>query len=201
MAHVGMKYPVATPWNEDGTYGEGFVVGKAIQFTGSPNNNDVDLYADDGIAETDKSVKDLGTSLNVDDLSLKVQASLLGHEYTAAVEATEEGGEATPESIAVSTDDVAPFFGMGFYKRRKKNNVTSFTVIWLYKVQNTEPSEESQTKGDTTDFQTPTIEGKAYATPIGDDGKMTIMQKMVFNTEAEAKAWLNKKANITESQG
>ena len=68
------------------------------------------------------SVKDWGTSLTVDDLSLKIQAKLLGHTY---VEATGDNDTGTPESIEVGTDDEAPFFGMGFYTRRKKNGVVS----------------------------------------------------------------------------
>lgn len=195
MAHIGMKRPVAAKWAEGNTYTGGFVIAKAINFTGTPNKNDVDLYADDELAETDKSVKDWGTSLNVDDLSLKVQADLLGHTYTEA-KAAESGGEATPESIEVGTDDVAPFLGVGFYKRRRKNNVTSFTAIWLYKVQHSEPTENAETKGDTTNFQTPTIEGKAY--PVSVDGRMSIGKKLVFNTEAEAVAWLNEMAKIKE---
>ena len=94
MAHIGMKYPVAAPWTEGETYTKGFVVGKAIKFTGTPNKNDVDLYADDGIAETDKSVKDMGVSLNVDDLALKVQADLLGHTYTISIHAPARGATA-----------------------------------------------------------------------------------------------------------
>ena len=195
MAHIGMKRPVAAKWAEGNAYTGGFVIAKAINFTGTPNKNDVDLYADDELAETDKSVKDWGTSLNVDDLSLKVQADLLGHTYTEA-KAAESGGEATPESIEVGTDDVAPFLGVGFYKRRRKNNVTSFTAIWLYKVQHSEPTENAETKGDTTNFQTPTIEGKAY--PVSVDGRMSIGKKLVFNTEAEAVAWLNEMAKIKE---
>lgn len=193
MAHIGMKCPVAAAWEEGNTYTEGFVVAKAINFTGTPNKNDVELYADDGVAETDKSVKDWGTSLGIDDLSLENQAKLLGHTYVKAT-ASGSGGEATPESIEVGTEDEAPFFGMGFYKRRKKNGVTSFTVIWLYKVQNSEPTENAETKGDTTNFQTATIEGKAY--PVEVDGKMSIGKKLIFKTEAEAKAWLNKQAKI-----
>ena len=194
MAHIGMKYPVAAPWKEGNTYEKGFVVGKSINFTGTPNKNDVELYADDEVAETDKSVKDWGTSLGVDDLSLKVQADILGHTYT---EATEDVGE----SIEVGTDDVAPYFGMGFYKRRRKNNITSFTAIWLYKVQHSEPTENAETKGDTVNFQTATIEGKAYPVSVTVDGKtkMSIGQKAVFDDEAKAKAWLNKMANITEA--
>lgn len=198
MAHIGMKYPVAAPWKEGNAYEGGFAIGKAINFTGTPNKNEVELYADDGVAETDKSLKDWGTSLNVDDLSLKVQADLLGHTYTEAVEAT-DGGETTPEGIEIGSDDVAPYFGVGFYKRRRKNNVTSFTVIWLYKVQHGEPTENAETKGESVNFQTATIEGKAYPVEITENGKtkMSIGKKLLFSTEAEAKAWLNKQAGIT----
>lgn len=195
MAHIGMKYPVAAKWAEGNVYSEGFVVAKAINFTGTPNKNDVDLYADDGVAETDKSMKDWGTSLSVDDLSLENQAKLLGHTYIEAVAGSGDN-DGTPESIEMGTEDEAPFFGMGFYKRRKKNGVVSFTTIWLYKVQNSEPTESAETKGDTTNFQIATIEGKAY--PVEVNGKMSMGKKLVFSTEAEAKAWLNKQAGITE---
>ena len=94
----------------------------------------------------------------------------------------------------MKSEDEAPYFGVGFYKRRKKNGVTSFTVIWLYKVQHSEPTENAETKGDNTNFQTATIEGKAY--PVEIDGKMSIGKKLIFKTEAEAKAWLLKQANI-----
>ena len=57
---------------------------RQLTLHGTPNKNDADLWADDGIAETDKSVKDMGTSLGVDDLSLENQAKLLGHTYVKA---------------------------------------------------------------------------------------------------------------------
>lgn len=188
MAHVGMKYPVAAELQSSGTYGTGFVIGKAINFTGTPSNADVTLYADDGVAETDKGMQNIGTSLNVDDLALKVQCDLLGHAYTPAG----TGENADPEGMVVKADDVAPYFGVGFYKRRRKNNVTSFTAVWLMKVQHSNPAENAATKAETTEFQTDTIEGTAY--PL-DDG--SVYEKKVFTTEADAKAWLNEKANIT----
>ena len=80
MAKVGLKYLVAAPLNEDGkTYGTGFVVARMIKATVNANSNDVKLYADDGVAESDKSFKDGTISLNVDDLTQKVYADMLGH--------------------------------------------------------------------------------------------------------------------------
>ena len=193
MAHIGLKYPVFAPITAETdagaiTYGEGFVVGKAINYTGTPSNADVVLYADDGVAESDKSITNEGVSLEADDLSLEVYADLLGHTYTAEV--TTQGSEA-PESVAVSIDDVAPYGGLGFYRRRKKNGVLSFDAIWLHKVQFAEPTTNGATKADTVTFQTRTVEGTAYPTNAG-----AIKEEAIFTTEAAAKAWINAKAGI-----
>lgn len=201
MAHVGMKYPVAAPLDmdktKDGTVAykveesTAFVIGKAINFTGTPNKNDVNLYADDEIAETDKTQRDWGVSLNVDDLTLEVQSKLLGHTYKKA---EIDGIDGATEKMVIGTDDVPPYFGVGFYKRRRKNNVTSFTAIWLYKVQFSEPTENAETKGDTVNFQTPTIEGTAYPVEVTEDTKkvMSVGYKVTFDDEAKCKTWLNK---------
>ena len=154
------------------TYGDGFVVGKAINYTGTPSNADVVLYADDGVAESDKSITNEGVSLEADDLSLKVYADLLGHTYTPEV--TTQGSEA-PESVAVSIDDVL-----------------SFDAIWLHKVQFAEPTTNGATKADTVTFQTRTIEGTAYPTNAG-----AMKEEAIFTTEAAAKAWINTKAGIS----
>ena len=37
MAHIGMKYPVVATWTEGNKYADGFVLAKAINFTGTPN--------------------------------------------------------------------------------------------------------------------------------------------------------------------
>lgn len=194
MAHIGLKYPVFAPITTETdagviTYAAGFVVGKAINYAGTPNNADVVLYADDGVAESDKSITNEGVSLEADDLSLKVYADLLGHTYTAEV--TTQGSEA-PESVAVSIDDVAPYGGLGFYRRRKKNGVLSFDAIWLHKVQFAEPTTNGATKADTVTFQTRTVEGTAYPTNAG-----AIKEEAIFTTEAAAKAWINAKAGIS----
>lgn len=210
MAHIGMKYPVATELekvengkaiyvNSEGASaeaGEGIVVGKAISFTGTPNKNDTTLYADDAAAETDKTQRDWGVSLNVDDLLLEIQAKLLGHKYIPqASDLGEDLAEVKPEQMVIGTDDVAPFFGVGFYKRRRKNNVTTFTGIWLYKVQFSEPTENAETKGESVNFQTPTIEGTAYPVELGegDDIRLVIGEKYVFSKEADVRKWLDSK--------
>ena len=118
-------------------------------------------------------------------------ANLLGHTYTAAA-AANGNDPATPESVSVSIDDIAPFGGLGFYRRRKKNGVLSFDAIWLHKAQFSEPTTNGATKADTVTFQTRTIEGTAYP-----DSDGVIKEEAIFETEAAAKAWLDTKASIS----
>lgn len=187
MAKVGLKYPVAAPLKEDGTYDEGYVIAKAIKASVTTNNNDVILYADDGEAESDKSFKNGTISLNVDDLTQKTYADMLGHKYTAA--GTEENAE--PETVVASAGDIAPYLGIGFYGEIRRNNKPSFMAKWLKKTQFAEPNDETDTKGETVTFQTPTIEGTVFKMEDG-----TWKEQAEFATEAEARAWLNKKAGI-----
>lgn len=187
MAKVGLKYPVAAILKEDGkTYEKGFVIAKAIKATVNANNNDVKLYADDGTAESDKSFKDGTISLNVDDLTQKVYADLLGHEYS------EGDGSTTPETVIASSTDVSPYCGVGFYGAIRRNGKTMYQAKWLKKTQFSEPNDETDTKGETMNFQTPTIEGSVFTL---DDG--TWKEQVEFDTEEKAKEWLNKKAGIT----
>lgn len=188
MAKVGLKYPVYAILGENGTYSEGAVIAKAIKATVNAESNDVKLYADDGVAESDKSFKGGKVSLNVDDLASKVYATLMGHKYTAA------SGTApvTPETVIANGNDIAPFVGVGFYGRVVRNSQPSYLAKWLHKAQFAEPNDETETKGDTLNYQTPTIEGDIFTDDNGD-----WKDQAEFKTEAEARSWLDKKAGIT----
>ena len=130
MAKIGLKYPVAAPLKADGkTYDAGFVIARAIKASVTANNNDVKLYADDGIAESDKSFKDGTLSLNVDDMTQLVYAKMLGHTFT---EASEDGK--TPALVTASVNDISPFLGVGFYGEIIRDSVPSYMAKWLRKV-------------------------------------------------------------------
>ena len=90
-----------------------------------------------------------------------------------------------------ATHDVAPYLGVGFYGAVMRNNKVSYMAKWLKKVQFAEPNDETETKGETVNFQTPTIEGTVFP---ADDG--TWKEQAEFATEEEAAAWVDKKANI-----
>lgn len=190
MPKIGLKYPVYALATEVGaaiTYASGAVLAKAISASIKIESNDVKLYADDAVSETDKSFSSGTITLNGDDLSDAVRVALLGYTEGAQVDATlgskelSAGSSTTPATV-----------GVGFYAKRVKAGVTSWRAIWLKKVQFAEPADESKTKGESVEFQTPTLEGTIM---MAADDKWK--EEGTFSTEASAIAWLNGKAGIS----
>lgn len=174
MAQIGLKYPVYKGKTKKG------VIGKAIQADISITVNNVSLYADDAVAETDRSFQSGTITLGIDDLSDEIQAEFLGHE-------TDESGE-----IIAKGTDAPPYVGIGFYGTKRVNGVNKYRAIWLPKVQFAEPNDTNTTKGETVTFNTPTLVGTIMLDDTG-----TWKNEQTFDTEAEAKSYLNGKAGIT----
>lgn len=175
MAKLGLKYPVYKGKTKQG------VIGKAIQADISIIVNNVPLYADDVIAENDRSFQNGTVTLGVDDLKDELQSEFLGHKIDT------ETGE-----IIANKDDVSPYVGIGFYGTKKVNNIPKFRAIWLPEVQFGEPDDTHGTKGENVTWTTPVIVGTIMLDENGD-----WKHEQTFDTESEAKAYLNNKAGIT----
>ena len=196
MAKIGLKYPVAAPISVETTgslptYGEGFVIGKAVAADKQVNSNDNPLYGDDAIAENDTSFSDGTIALTVTDFgtsledSLEIRAKMLGHEVV-----DEEGTKV----LRKKRGDNAPYLGLGYYSTKRLNNETMYEATWLHKVKFQLPSETANTKGQSIEWQTPQITGKIMFVEGMDD---IYEETALFASPALAQAWLDTKANIT----
>ena len=192
MAFLGMKHVVFAPIagaNQDGmpTYGKGFLVGRAMTANQTIESADSPLYADDIVAERMAGFTSGTISVGVDDVALEVQRKWLGSTVK-----TMEGVEVTVDSGA----NMSPEGGFGYLRIGQKNNVRFVRAIFLLRTQFSLPSEEAQTKGGGVEWQTPTIEGAIMTVEGTEDYRFTAQ----FETEADARAWLNKLANVEETQ-
>ena len=195
MAFIGMRHVVAATIATETpgaalTYDAGMVVGKAIQGNLTWDRNDNPLYADDAIAENDNGATGGSIELVTDDLLDVVRAYLLGDEAISVG----TGTSATTEYE--STDEPAPYVGFGYMRVRVKNGVTSYQAVWYHKAQFGETNENAQTKGQTIEWQTPTINGRIMAVRIDETLKNMYRRRATFDTLAAAVAWVNGKANI-----
>ncbi len=192
MAKIGLLNPVyapitSEPQNAALVYGTGKQFAHAMQAGVAYSKNDATLYGDDTVIESDNGVTGAEITLGVDDIEESDQVALLG---------TEKTGETGSEEYE-TTDASAPYVGTGYVQVRKKAGAVSYIGNWFHKVQFSIPDEDTKTKGEKIEWQTPTIKGKAMGVYLDDTGKLRFKTSRTFATLALAMAWLNGKANIT----
>ena len=189
MAKIGLKYPVYAPYSESGetvSYGVGAVVAKAVNATVNITSNDAKFFADDGLAETDKSFSEGSISFEGDDLTDAMRVALLAYTEGNVVDSAIGSKE-----LSANGSGLQPYVGFGFYGKVVRNNVPYFRAIWLKKVQFSEPNDELSTKGQNVEFKSVTIEGTVM---LAADGKGK--EEALRSTEAKAKAWLDGKCGL-----
>ena len=177
MAKIGLRnflFGILTE-QEDGTatYGVAQKPAKAISCSVSITNNEAKLFADDGLAESDTSFQSGTVTLGIDDDDDQMMATLLGHSIT--------DGE-----IERNGDDVAPYVGLGRIITKMVGGVYKYKVEFLRKVKFAEPSQDDNTRGETLEFSTGTIEGQISKLA---DGRWSASK--TFATMAEAQEYLN----------
>lgn len=154
------------------TYGAATKPGKAITCNVSISNNDVSLYADNVMAESDTSFQSGTVTLGIDKDDLETQATLLGHQISSG-------------NLVRNANDVAPYVGLGRIVTMMVSGVLKYKVEFLKKVKFSEPSQEDNTRGETVEFGTVEIEGVVSTLANGD---WSVAQ--TFDTRAEAVTYL-----------
>ena len=186
MAQIGLQYLICAPITETPTsvaYAEGMVMSYAIKADISIETNEGTLYADNRIVENIKEFKSGKLSLGGDHLSYEVLSIILGHKLETM---TPSG-----QKLTAKGDDDGKYVGVGFYATTIKDSVRKYRAIWLHKIKFGVPNESLETKGDSVKFQTPTIEGTILTDILG-----VWKEEALFETEAEARQWLNGLADI-----
>lgn len=190
MAQIGLKYPVFAPLTESGgsaTYTNGVVLSKAISADVSITTANGKLYGDDDVAERDNRFVSGTITIGVTHLSSAVRALLLGHTLNEVT----IGASDDIEEVVSKESDEGPYGGLGFYVPIQVNGVRKYRAIWFSKVKFSEPNEQMETKGETVNFQTPSLTGS-----IDRDVNGIWKREIVVSTETDAVAWLNEKADI-----
>lgn len=177
MAKIGLKnfrFGILTE-NLDGsaTYGVGQKPAKAISCTVDITNNDVKLYADDALAESDTSFQSGSVTLGIDDEDDITMATLLGHEIVGGV-------------MVRNSSDVAPYVGLGRIVTKMVNGAYQYKVEFLNKVKFSEPSQSNTTKNESLEFGTSELQGQVACLANGDWSKTK-----TFNTMDEAQIYLD----------
>ena len=177
MAKIGLKnflFGILTEASDGtATYGTATKPAKAISCSVSISNNEANLYADDGLAESDTSFQKGTVTLGIDDDDQTTMATLLGHTVTSNV-------------MVRNANDIAPYVGLGRIITKMVGGSYKYKVEFLCKVKFSEPSQEDNTKGESLEFGTSTIEGTISTLANGDWSKSE-----QFDSLSSAQTYLN----------
>lgn len=191
MAKVGMSYPVWAKLKEhtDGQkpeYEQGMVLAEAVMADVTEQRADAVQWGDGRQVESDNSVTGGDVTIEVTHLDLEKKATIKGMVQSGT------GGEYELTGAA------SPYGGLGYIDILKRNGVFSYVGKWIYKLQLGQSTQSSRTKEGTPQFTGETLNGPMLGIYNDDTGVVKFMAEEACTTEAEAKAWLNAKAGITE---
>lgn len=172
MAYIGLKKPIIGKRTGAKTYEDATALGKAVSMSITPNYNEASLYGDDALAEYDKYFKDADIVLGTTTIPIEMQKMMFGHTVSE-------------NQVSSNANDENNYCGVGIMSVEKVDGKTKYAAIFLYKVKFSEPSDEFTTRGDSIEYKTPSISGKASAE---DDGAWR--ETNVFDTESDAYDWI-----------
>lgn len=155
---------------------------KVIDEKFAPEYNTAELYANDGVAESDYSFKKGTLSLTVADDDDKLCAELLGNTVVTT------GGEVTS-----NIENVAPEFGYGHIIPKMVGGARKYKVEFFPRVKFTKITSDNKTRGESVEFSTTVIEGTVMPLETAINGlKVGDWEKHnTFATLAEAEEYLD----------
>ena len=155
---------------------------KVIDEKFAPEYNTAELYANDGLAESDYSFKKGTLSLTVADDDDALCAELLGNT------------KGTEGEITSNINDAAPEFGYGHIIPKMVGGARKYKVEFFPRVKFTKITSDNKTRGESVEFNTTAIEGTVFpletalnGLAIGDWEK-----HQTFETLGEAETYLDK---------
>lgn len=182
---IGLKHAMYAGLTESSnsvTYANGVELPGAISAEISIEKDDVKLYGDNRVVHATQNFKQ-GT------------INFTAAAFTDAAIGALTGATVSSGVITYKASDVAPFVGFGFIAdgvtEANGQYSTGYTAVMLHKVQFSEGAVNAQTRGDSTSYSSPVLNGVFVA-----DVTDTYKEIETFDTESAAVTWLKGKLNV-----
>ncbi|GAB0170549.1 phage tail protein [Lysinibacillus sp. CTST325] len=143
---------------------------KAIEAKVTPKTSNAVLYADDGAAESTSAEGETEMEFKIDALANAVYADILGKEIN------EDG------VVIDASGDVAPNIALAF--RSLKSN-GKYRYFWYYKGNFQLPEENYKTKGESVEYNTPSVKGVFVNSDVVKNSKGEGIKRMFVDEDDE----------------
>ena len=196
MAYIGMRNPVIAPITAetDGspiTYGAGMVLGPAVAANLTFDVAENPDYGNDVIIDNDNGINGYSATLETNDITKEGRAMALGWKPVT--------GTGTTVTHYEVTGDAAPYVGWGFIRVKMFRGTRSYEAFWFHKSQFSPNGENAATKQKQIEWNHPQMNVQGMGVYLDSSGIPKYFDWMEFTTEAAAQAWLNGRANITQT--
>lgn len=167
------------------TYGTGHAeTDLIVRVDQSEERSDVSFYADDHKIDQDNGVNGASLSIEAAKLTDDMKEKIIG-----MIKGT--------DNLSMSTGE-APYVGIGFIYGSVHCGDKTWKAYWYHKVQFGMGQRSFQTKGETTQYQTESLEGQAVAVTLTSGGDEVFYEEsLALTSESAARTWLNGRAGIT----
>lgn len=197
MATIGLSKPYYAIYSNTGStvsYSDGGILAKAVEFSAEiENTDDNNLYADNAIAETDRSFSGGTLTITTDDLTQEASAAILG--LTAQSITIEGVTTETPTELVFGEAQTIPYLGFGIIIKKKVGGVYKWRAVVFTKIMFNVPSDAATTQGETIEWQTPEL----TATIMRDDSTNHVWKReSTLDSEADAEAYIKDCLDITD---
>lgn len=191
MARVGLAYSVFAPITTETpgaaiVYGTPLVFNKPIEANVSYERSDNPLYGGNVVAENDNGITGGTLSFINTHFTPAERAAMLGHAKKGT----------SPNEYYVEGDGVSPSGGFWYITTEIEGGSKKWYGYWVYKTQLSMNEDNATTKGDATDWQTPTLEGPIMGAVVDASGAPEFRAYNSFDTYAAAKTWVDGLAGV-----
>lgn len=208
MAIKGLTTPVIGDYEATGNtvnYSNPIVAEKAVEYSASfESGDDNPFYGNNGIAENDKGTFTSGElTLATTDLPQELSMRILGTKtYTETVPPASGGGAGSSVTVQVFDDNAkSPYLGVGIIETHQINDKDTHRAVFFNKVYFNIPENAATTKGESIEWQNPSITGVIQRSDeVGENKSHPWMEDAWFENESEAVAWLMFKCGQKETK-
>lgn len=208
MAIKGVTTPVIGDYSATGntvTYSSPLVAEKAVEYSASfEAGDDNPFYANNGVAENDKGTFTSGElTLGTSDLPQALSMRILGTKtYTDTVPPASGSGQGDSVTVQVFDDNAkSPYLGVGIVETHQINDVDTNRAVFFNKVYFNIPENAATTKGESIEWQNPSITGVIQRSDeVNANKSHPWMEDAWFENESDAIAWLMYKCGQSQTE-
>ena len=164
---------------------------KVVDEKFAPEFNNAELYANDGLAESDYSFKKGVLTVTIADDEDKLMALIFGNNMIET------------DEVSNNINDMAPFMGFGHIIPKSVNNKRKYKAEFFPKIKFSKITHDDKTRGESVEFGTTSLEATVFPLDEVINGlpKGTWEKHQTFDTLEDAETYLDSLLTPTVLEG